>query len=243
MCDSSTSISTVIDIPDKPAYFARNHAASPTAMPREIKTSMKKSSGDIPPVTDSVARERENFGAGLPTPGVDREAFFTPSETAPSMIPAPARVGSPAVGSTNGVNGPRTIAAGAFRRNKPTPAIASGPGAAYNNAMAGSGGSPSGSPRVSEQYGFAQPAQQSYTPVQLPTNDTFGQQFSTSQAPAESNDIQVHDSGVDASLGLGAALPPPAYGNSHRDVPVDDIYAEHGSQHNQGVYDDDRQLR
>lgn len=206
-------------------------------MPREPKSASKKSSGEIPPVTDSIARERENFGAGLPTPGVDREAFYTPSETAPAMISAPARVGSPAVGS-NGVNGPRTIAAGAFRRNKPTPAIASGPGATYNNAMAGASGSPLGSPRV-EQYGFAQPAQQSYTPVPLPTADTFGQQSNA----AHNNHVDVHDSGVDPSLGLGAALPPPAYGNAHHDAPVDDVYAEHGSQQNQGVYDDDRQLR
>lgn len=229
-----------------PAYFVRNHVSSPTAPPREPKTfSGRKSSGEIPPVTDSLARDRENFGAGLPTPAGDREAFYTPSETAPSMIPLQARVGSPAAGSTNGVNGPRTIAAGAFRRNKPTPAIASGPGSTSSSAVTGSTGSPSGSPRHSGQYGSAA-AQQSYTPVQLPPNETTEHHFAGSHMQGASNDVQINDPGVDPSLGLGAALAPPAYGHSHHDAPVDDVYAaDHTQQTPPGAngYDDDRQLR
>jgi hypothetical protein len=199
-------------------------------MPRDIKPVNRKVSGEIPPFTDARAQERENFGAGLPTPAGDRDAFYTPSET-PAGISAPARVGSPAVGG-NGVSGPRTIAAGAFRRNKPTPAIASAPQTAQAEA------SPSGSPRQSQQFAPAQP-QQSYTPVQLAPADG-SEQYATSQGQVTGDNVQVSDPGVDPSLGLGAVIsapPPPAYG-AYDDAP--DTYANQGQR---DEYDDDRQLR
>lgn len=212
------------------AYFVRNHAASPPSMPRDGKHASRKVSSEIPPVVDARTQERENFGAGLPTPAGDRDAFYTPSET--PGIPAPARVGSPAVGG-NGIGGPRTIAAGAFRRNKPTPAIASGPTAIATE------GSPLGSPRHSQQFGTAQASQQNYTPVQLA--DANGQ--TTGQGGAAEGGFS--DPGVDPSLGLGAVLapPPPAYG-AYEDAP-DSAYAADQSQrgYGQGEYDDDRQLR
>lgn len=205
------------------AYFVRNHAASPPSVPRDGKPASRKVSSEIPPFVDARSQERENFGAALPTPLGDRDAFYTPSET-PAGFPAPARVGSPAVGA-NGVNGPRTIAAGAFRRNKPTPALASGPAAAAGVAGQAEG-SPSGSPRHSQQFGSPHVSQQSYTPVQLASAD---QQYGQGQ------EGQAGVSGVDPSLGLGAALPPPppAYGA------YDDALDAAG----QGESDDDRQLR
>lgn len=213
------------------AYFVRNHAASPPSVPRDGRPASRKVSSEIPPFVDARSQERENFSTALPTPAGDRDAFYTPSET-PAGFPAPARVGSPAVGA-NGVNGPRTIAAGAFRRNKPTPALASGPAAA---SVAGQAeGSPSGSPRHSQQFGSPHVPQQSYTPVQLVPAD---QQFSQGQ------DGQVASSGVDSSLGLGAALPPPppAYG-AYEDAPDAGEHLQRGYAVGQGEYEDDRQLR
>lgn len=200
-------------------------------MPRDNKPVNRKVSGEIPPFVDARAQERENFGAGLPTPAGDRDAFYTPSET-PAGIPAPARVGSPAVGG-NGVAGPRTIAAGAFRRNKPMPVVASGPVASQAD------GSPSGSPRQSQQFGSTHP-QQSYTPVHLAPADST-EQYATSHGHVAGDSAQVSDPGVDPSLGLGAVISapaPPAYG-AYDDAP--DTYEANQGQRSE--YDDDRQLR
>ncbi|KAJ9120252.1 hypothetical protein QFC22_003152 [Naganishia vaughanmartiniae] len=204
------------------AYFVRNHASSPNSIPREQKTLPSNPEfSEIPPVNEYREQEREAFGAGLPTPAGDREAFYTPSES------APARVLSPAIGSTNGTGGPRKIAAGAFRRNKPTPAIAAGPAA---SSTIRSQGSPSGSPRHSEQYASPPIAQQSYTPVHVSSGDYSGEPYNHHQRDAALDDTHFSDPGVDPALGLGSPLPPPppAYGSSHGDAAVndDDVYAD-----------------
>ncbi|GHJ83980.1 hypothetical protein NliqN6_0382 [Naganishia liquefaciens] len=221
---------------DHTAYFVRNHAASPPQMPRDGKSVTRGMSGEIPPFTDARSQERENFGAVLPTPAGDRDAFYTPSET-PMGIPAPARVGSPAVHG-NGVSGPRTIAAGAFRRNKPTAALASGPPVVDVAGQAER--SPSGSPRHSQQFGSPQVPQQSYTPVQLAATDAYNQQY----APGQESQVGASGSGVDPSLGLGAALPPPppAY-STNEEAPGAGDQLERGYAAGQGEYEGDGQLR
>lgn len=183
---------------------------------------------EIPPVNEYRETEREAFSAGLPTPAGDREAFYTPSENVPGSLSAPARVLSPAIGSTNGTGGPRKIAVGAFRRNKPTPAIAAGPAAL---PAGGSDGSPSGSPRHSQQYTSPQIAQQSYTPVQVSSSDS-AEPYSNHHRETAQDETHFSDPGVNPALGLGSPLPPPppAYGNSHTDAAVNDVYADANQQ-------------
>ncbi|KAJ9123623.1 hypothetical protein QFC24_003839 [Naganishia onofrii] len=225
------------------AYFVRNHASSPNSIPREPKTlPANPEVSEIPPVNDYREQEREAFSAGLPTPAGDREAFYTPSENVTGSLAAPARVHSPAIGSANGTGGPRKIAAGAFRRNKPTPAIAAAP-------VGRSEASPSGSPRHSQQYASPQIAQQTYTPVQVSSGDYPAEPNSNHQREAALDETHFSDPGVDPALGLGSPLPPPAYGNSHSDAAVDDAYADatqQGYQQSQLVArdtDDGQQLR